>query len=191
MENIEKNKLSFYGLFIMVYEQFYDEFYNRIHNFFCTNSITIIGNKILFPKFTRRDKIVKTNDLNLNASIEKFQEIINSEKDQVLALYKWMSKYNLIDKKDVEILMDIKTRRNDIAHELFNIINKNISIDNDLELFKELIKIRNKAFQNCIYYFEIIDEDDFTFIPTIKVNGTIKDENNEKINNIIDKVLKV
>lgn len=185
-ESIRKN-LSFYGLFIMVYEQFFNEFYNRIYNFFADNSITIIDNDIHVNKHSRFEGIKPTKDKIQNIQIKKLKDVFSLDDDFVFSMYKWMSENYLITNDEYEKLKDIKKRRNTITHELYNLVVSDSIVKSDKELFDELIKIRNNAFKNWIDYYESIDENnDFTFVPSIKINDELIDLDNFIINKIKD-----
>lgn len=82
----------------------------------------------------------------------------------------------------MEDLRKIKKRRNEITHQLFNLVVNEKVIDNDKELFDKLIKIRNHAFRNWIKYYELIDDIELTFIPSIRINKELVDRDNFIIN---------
>ena len=185
-ESIRKN-LSFYGLFIMVYEQFFNEFYNRIYNLFADDSIMIIDNDILVNKHSRFEGIKFTKDKVQDIQIKKLKDIFSLDNDFVFSMYKWMSENYLITNDEFEKLKKIKERRNTITHELYNLVVSDNIVEYDKELFSELIKIRNNAFKNWIDYYEFIDENnDFTLVPTIKIDGELVDLDNFIINSIKD-----
>lgn len=96
-DSIKKN-LSFYGLFIMVYEQFFNEFYNRIYNFFADDSILIIDDEIITPKHFRHEGIKLTGDLIQDNQKEKLNKIFQKDKDLPISMYAWMSEHYLITK---------------------------------------------------------------------------------------------
>lgn len=181
-----KNSLSFYGLFIMVYEQFFNEFYNRIYNFFADDTISIIDNEIITHKHFRYEGIKFTGDLIQDDQKKKLEKVFHTHKDLPVSMYIWMSKYHLITKQELKDLIKIKNRRNEITHQLFNLVINEKIIDTDKELFDKLIKIRNNAFHNWIKFYELIDDTELTVIPSIEVNKELVDRDNFIINLIKD-----
>ena len=185
-EEIKKN-INFYGLFIMVYEQFFNEFYNRIYNFFVDDSINITNNEIRMNKHFRYEKIKFTKDDIQDRQIQKLKDVFKLNNDKVISMYRWMNKYHLITKKEFDDLITIKKRRNEITHQLFDLVVVGGIKESDKELFNKLVEIRNNAFKNWIEYFEIIDDiKDLTFIPTLKIHNELVDRDNYIINVIKD-----
>jgi hypothetical protein len=88
-------------------------------------------------------------------------EIMTRNKSPIYASLSWLIENRIIDNYDLESFENIKKCRNELAHELTNLINKGIQLRH-LDTFSELIRLLNKIELWWIVNVEIPTNNEFS-----------------------------
>lgn len=92
---------------------------------------------------------------------EKYKlEVLTRNKSPIYASLSWLLENSVIDNNDLQRFEHVKKYRNELAHELIDLINKGIELHH-LDAFGELIILLNKIEVWWIVNVEILTDEDF------------------------------
>lgn len=135
-EKTLKQNIQFASLFILNYECLKDFIVNQIRDFYCDNYVFNEGEIM-----TKESKKYKREVRSLDKQIDN-------------ASLKWFLNLKAISEDDYKLFQKIRTRRNEITHELFKILEEGFS-EKDYKLFADLNQLYNKLDKWWINEIEI------------------------------------
>lgn len=91
------------------------------------------------------------NELIYDKDYEK--EVLGRNKSCLFASFSWLQEYEILDSKDYENFLKIKSHRNELAHEIVSYVTQNDK-NLDIEIFQTLIKLIQKLERNWFVWFE-------------------------------------
>lgn len=137
--DILRQNLTLASLYIAYYEILKECIIGRLKDFFAT-------------EWTKEGPMIS----------EKYKcEILARNRSHIYASLSWLIENGVIDSNDLESFEHVKKCRNELAHELMNLITKGIEL-RYVEAFRDLIALLNKIEVWWIANVEIPTDEDFS-----------------------------
>ena len=127
-------------------------------------SVFLSAFEILKECIIERPKEMHTNGFNEDGLIvnEKYKvDVLSLNKSPLYASLEWFRLRGVINQKDIDLFTEIKTCRNELAHQLPNFLTEGIKTD-PIPNFKSIIELLSKIEKWWVFNFEIALNPDLT-----------------------------